>query len=235
MPSCVITGASSGIGLILAEGLRKQGYQVVGIQRTPGFGVTADLRNPNEIGLAWREAQRMCRDFPELLVLNAGYCIEGPLSTLSLDDLTKIVETNLVAPLLLTKAALHTLPKSDQSIHFVFIGSQAGLPGRTTKNSIAYSASKAALHAIALGIATEYAPFVRSNVIAPGWVKTPAELRLLRENHPDPSKAEQQIVEASLIKRSISPSEILDAVLFLHNCKAMTGTIINVSGGSSIY
>jgi pteridine reductase len=88
-----------------------------------------------------------------------------------------------------------------------------------------YSISKAALIAVNRGLAKAYAPQIQVNAIAPGPVLFP-------ESYSDEQR--RSAVERTLLKRSGTPEDIVNAVVFLIENDYITGEVIHVDGGRHI-
>ena len=149
MDLAVVTGASSGIGLAIAERLVRNSYVVYGIARDfTKCAFTHDRLIPTVCDVldsrAIEDVFEKIAAAPEplrVLVNSAGIGIFGPHETLSLAQIDQMVRTNLTAPLLLTKLALRTLKKNRGTV--INIASTAALsPHRL---GCAYGASKAGL------------------------------------------------------------------------------------------
>ena len=103
-------------------------------------------------------------------------------------------------------------------------GSIRGIVDGGTIGSILYSASKAAVHNFSKTLAKEVAPDIQVNVVAPGYVATPAWDSVSEES-------KQDHIAITKLKRWIEPEEIADAFLFLAKNDACTGTILVVDAG----
>ena len=97
---------------------------------------------------------------------------------------------------------------------------------RPWKSFLPYCASKAALISLTKGLARALSPEVQVNGIAPGTVLPPPEHIEMDLN---------ASVENSLLKRIGKAEDILQAVEYLLQSDFVTGTILNVDGGRSIY
>lgn len=173
----LITGCSSGIGLAVAQAcrerdcvvvvsarraqdvaqLRQQGWPALQLDVTKGESIAE--------AVAWltQEYGRL-----DILINNAGYGQFGALMDLSHDDLRRQFETNVFAPLALTRVALPLLLAS-KSARVVNLGSISGI--LTTPFAGAYCASKAALHALSDALRMELAPFgIHVVTIQPGAI-----------------------------------------------------------------
>jgi 3-oxoacyl-[acyl-carrier protein] reductase len=169
-------------------------------------------------------------------VLNAGSSREGPFVDIEPDDLTSCYHLNVFGALILAREALRYWTAEKRPGHIVIIGSQAALPG-ARQADVLYAASKGAMHATVGPLAREYGPLVRVNCVAPGDVATDAELDLASRARPDvdPKLVWREVAARSALRRWVRPDEVADAVRFLDQCSAMTGAIINVSGGASVH
>ena len=136
----VITGAGSGIGRALAIGLSKKGAKLVlngrnvdALEQTSNMldkkcgahiviaGDVTDTSNRNAI--AFRAEKEL--GGIDVLINNAGVSVVGPLSSMSDDDLNKMIKTNLLAPMQMTRDMLGLLKKSSCG-RVVNVGSMFG-------------------------------------------------------------------------------------------------------------
>jgi len=106
----------------------------------------------------------------DVLVNNAGYHARGPVESVQADDLGRIVDVNLRAPIVLTRIALPYLRESGGGA-IVNVGS---LAGRTpTPGSAVYSASKAGLRAFTYALAEELrGSGIKVALVSPGPIDT---------------------------------------------------------------
>lgn len=171
-----MTGASSGIGAA-AAGLFAAAGAVVVVHgrdaaavervagRTGGVGVVADLTT--EAGIA---ATVAAAGEVDALVLNAGVGWAGPLPAMTRDEVDRLVHTNLVAPIELTRRLLPAITARRGAV--VFVTSIAGRAG--VAREAVYAATKAGLDAFAESLRFEVAGTgVRVGVVVPGVVDTP--------------------------------------------------------------
>jgi len=155
----LITGASSGFGLLTTIELAKAGFRVVATMRdlarrgpldqsaaAEGAGATIDIRAldvtnfnaiPGFVETLVREYGRL-----DVLVNNAGFAVAGFAEDIKLEELRRQFETNFFGAVALTKAALPTM-RQQHSGHIIQISSISGMSGSVTVSS--YSASKHAL------------------------------------------------------------------------------------------
>jgi short-subunit dehydrogenase len=153
----LLTGASGGIGLAATLALQQAGAQVMGVGRSAAgppalqHWVQADLSRPEGIAAVATAAARWQAN---VVVMAAGVPAFGALADQAPAEMRAVLETNLLAPMLLTHALLPqllALPKAQ----LVFVGSavgRIGLPGFSV-----YGASKGGLHLFAEALRRELA------------------------------------------------------------------------------
>jgi NAD(P)-dependent dehydrogenase (short-subunit alcohol dehydrogenase family) len=179
----LITGCSSGIGAALARALAGRGQRVYATARRPEAlaaleaegirGLALDVNDDASIARAFetvgREVGRL-----DMLINNAGFSQVGAVVDLGREDLRRQFETNVVAPVAVTRAALPLLRAAvarNGSAVLANVGSIVGF--FTTPLAGAYCASKAALHALTDALRMELAPFgIRVVCIQPGGVRS---------------------------------------------------------------
>ncbi|QKV91890.1 SDR family oxidoreductase [Streptomyces sp. NA02950] len=177
----VVTGAGTGIGRATARTLAVEGTDVVAVGRRPEpLARTAEGHPrvhplPADITAAG-SAEDIVRYTLEthgrldVLVNNAAVVRSAPLGAIVREPVTAQLETNLVAPVLLTQAALGPLEESGGVIVNISTSiGQRGWPG-----SSVYAATKSALETLTRSWAVELAPRgVRVVCVAPGAIETP--------------------------------------------------------------
>jgi len=155
----VITGSSSGFGLLTSVELAKSGFRVVSTMRdlnrrdrldqaaaTAGVTSSLDIRvlDVTSIDALPAFVDSIVHDHGRLdvLVNNAGFAVAGFAEDIKLEELRKQFETNFFGTVAMTKAALPTM-RRQRSGHIIQLSSIGGLQGAVTVSS--YSASKHAL------------------------------------------------------------------------------------------
>jgi NAD(P)-dependent dehydrogenase (short-subunit alcohol dehydrogenase family) len=155
----LITGASSGFGLLTSLELAKAGFRVVPTMRdlgrrgrldqaaaAAGLAAQVDIRalDVTDFDALPAFVDAVVRDHGRLdvLVNNAGFAVAGFAEDIKLEELRRQFETNFFGAVAMTKAALPTM-RRQRSGHIIQISSIAGLHGSVTVSS--YSASKHAL------------------------------------------------------------------------------------------
>jgi short-subunit dehydrogenase len=173
----LITGASSGIGAAAARQLARRGAHVVVHGRDPdavgrvaaqvgGTPLVADLSTPDGVAATADGAGDI-----DALVLNAGVGWAGPLTEMDGADVVRLVRTNLVAPIELTRVLLPRIAARGTG-RIVFVTSIAGRAG--VAREAVYAATKAGLDVFAESMRFELAGTGTTvGVVVPGVVDTP--------------------------------------------------------------
>lgn len=175
----LISGCSSGIGLALAREFASRGCKVFATARKPeaiknlqkeGMKIAAlDVTDQKSIDACVLEVIAKAGRI-DVLVNNAGYALIGPMIDLSMDDLRRQFETNVIGLVALTKAVAPHMIKRRSGL-VVNMASVSGI--LATPFSGAYSASKAAVNLLSVSLRLELAPFGISVVtVQPGAIKS---------------------------------------------------------------
>ena len=182
MPLCIlITGCSSGIGAALAREFHHRGHVVYATARRPdslqtlaqaGLRVLAlDVNDDASIGTAMAVVQQE-QGRLDMLVNNAGFSQVGAVVDLQREDLRRQYETNVIAPVAVSRAALPLLRAAAEAGAAPVIANVGSIVGLfTTPFAGAYCSSKAALHALSDALRMELAPLgIRVVTVQPGGV-----------------------------------------------------------------
>jgi NAD(P)-dependent dehydrogenase (short-subunit alcohol dehydrogenase family) len=237
----VVTGASRGIGLGIAERLVADGARVCVTARKQEAldEAVAALGGPDHvIAVAGRaddiqhqtatiEATIEAFGSVDLLVNNAGINpVYGPLIDLDLDAARKIIEVNCLAALSWVQQA-HRAWMGAHGGSVVNVSSVAAL--KPTPGIGFYGASKAMLSHITQALAVELGPGIRVNAVAPAVVKTRFAVALFEGR-------EDEVAATYPLKRLGVPEDVGGVVAFLLSEDAawITGQIIVVDGGVTL-
>jgi 2-keto-3-deoxy-L-fuconate dehydrogenase len=233
--AAIVTGAGSGIGLEVAKGLKGHGAIVYGFDINEGqMGSVAtfikcDIGDASSVETAFAEFRTVSNKL-DILVNNAGI---GSLTTVEkeTDEVWhKVLNINVVGTARVSRLAIPLLRQSKHAaiVNTASVAAIDGIPNRA-----AYSASKGAVLALTLAMATDHLPDgIRVNAVNPGTTDTPWVKRLL--DQADDAKVAKIALEARQpMGRLVSPSEIANAIIFLASPTqaSITGTSLNIDGG----
>lgn len=246
----LVTGASRGIGAAVAVALAQRGATLVGIhyandsvaagavaRRVKEAGassvlIRADLRDgaPGAALLAkrWRdEVRRHGAAGTDVLVSNAGINGAQSLGELDEDTVSRVLNVNLVAPLML----LHHLSDhiNDQGR---VIGISSGYARIAAPTHVAYTASKAGLEAAFRAITVELAQRgITVNTVRPGVIDTDINADWI-----DEPGARDAVAAAAALQRVGQPDDVADIVGFLagNSSRWMTGQSLDATGGTHL-
>ena len=239
----VVTGGSSGIGLMIARGFVEAGARVFISSRKADVceqvanelsahgecaALPADLSTePGCLRLAEDLASRT--DNIDVLVNNAGANWGAPLEEYPAEAWDKVLALNVKSVFFLTRALLPQLEAGatdDDPSRVINIGSIDGLHVPILE-TYAYSASKAAVHHLTRVLALQLAPrHITVNAVAPG----PFESRMMAETL---EQFGDLIAESAPLKRIGRPDDMAGVSIFLASRAGsyLTGAVIPVDGG----
>jgi NAD(P)-dependent dehydrogenase (short-subunit alcohol dehydrogenase family) len=178
--------------------------------------IAADLGKVAEIKRVFDETAKHFGHL-DILVNSAANFLPASMVSTTEEIWDASLDTNLRAPFFCAQAAAPLLRRArGVIINFADTGGLLGWPGY-----IAHSVSKAGVVMLTRVLAKALAPEVRVNAIAPGTITMPG----------DPPELESDFIKLAPLRRTGTPSDINDAVLFLVHSKFITGQILAVDGG----
>ena len=160
----------------------------------------------------------------DILVNNAGIAIDSIVEDKNIRDFHQILDTNLIGPFLISREVSKYMLEQ-KSGNIINIASTNGID-TYYEYSLDYDASKAGLISLTHNLSEMYAPHIRVNAIAPGWVNTDMN----QELDEDYIKEEKKYI---YLKRFAEPEEIAKVVVFLASSYAsyINNEVIRVDGG----
>lgn len=237
----LVTGGTRGIGEAISREFAKKGYDIIinyvksdekakklkqELETTYNikvFPIQADLSNEiqieNMVNLTIEEFGKI-----DVLVNNAGIVIDKEFEDRTVEDWKKTLNVNLIAPFILTKLIGKEMIKHKEGV-IINISSTNGL-NTYYPSSVDYDSSKSGLISLTYASAVQYAPYIRVNCIAPGWVN-------IEMNKELPIDYVKEETERILVKRFGEPEEIAKVATFLasEDASFINSTVIKVDGG----
>jgi 3-oxoacyl-[acyl-carrier protein] reductase len=235
----IVTGASRGIGKVIAEDIAKAGATVVCVSRSQSdidnvansinenggsaIAIACDISN----GKQYQElAKSVIEKFGsiDILVNNAGVTKDGLIMRMSEDDWDIVINTNLKGAFNGTKAVTRHMMKQ-RSGRIINISSVVGLIGNAGQAN--YAASKAGLIGLTKATAKELASRgITANCIAPGYIETDMTKQLS-------DKIRDALIQQIPLGRIGQAKDIASIVCFLASDDAsyITGQTFTVDGG----
>ncbi len=237
----LVTGAARRIGAAIARRLHAAGANLVlhyrgaeadaanleaelnALRAKSASKVKADLLAPIApralVSAAMEQFGRL-----DVLVNNASTFYPTAVGSIEAGHWEELMGSNLRAPLFLAQEAAPELAKRGGAIvNIADIHAERPLQGY-----LVYSVAKAGLAALTRALALELAPAVRVNAVAPGAIAWPEDGQF-----EPPERA--RIVASTPLARLGAPEEVARAVHFLATAPFVTGQILAVDGGRSLY
>jgi NAD(P)-dependent dehydrogenase (short-subunit alcohol dehydrogenase family) len=233
----IVTGGASGIGAATCRRFVEEGATVAVLdvdgERAKdvagplgAIAVQVDVADAEAMAAAVGTASEALGGLT-CLVNNAGVGNVKPLADYTDGEWDRLVDVNLRGTFHGLRAALPRLREAGGAGCVVNVASVSGL--RPTRGEAPYSAAKAAVVSLTRSAALEYAPEVRVNAVAPGFIDTP----LTNFAVADPTYA-GPIVDGTPLRRMGTADEVADVIVFLCSplARYVTGETVVVDGGS---
>ncbi|MFS4436869.1 SDR family oxidoreductase [Paracoccaceae bacterium GXU_MW_L88] len=255
----LVTGAAGGIGKAIAARLLRDGGRVIMTDINRDTLASATEALAAEFGedkvfhteLNVVDEDSVARAFAEgrqnfgqinIVVSNAGIAFAAPLTETAVDDWDRCMDILGKGYFLVSREALRFFTAQGTGGNIVFIGSKNGLTASV--NASAYCAAKAAEVNLARCVALEGAAVgVRANTVSTEAVirgsaiwDGPWRAERAAAYGVEPDQLEEYYRNRTLLKQSILPEDVADAVAFFASDRSikMTGNILSVDGGNQL-
>jgi 3-oxoacyl-[acyl-carrier protein] reductase len=235
----IVTGASRGIGRMIALKFAQQGAIVAFSDlkidenaqavekelRSYGVQAKAYASNASDYNASQEFVDQVVNDFGkvDILINNAGITRDGLLMRMTEEQWDLVIAVNLKSVFNLTKAVQKYMLKQ-RSGSIVNMSSVVGVRGNAGQSN--YSASKAGIIGFTKSIALELGSRnIRCNAIAPGFIETEMTAQL-------PEAEKEGWLKSIPLKRGGKPEEVADVAAFLASDMSsyVSGQVINVCG-----
>ena len=247
----LVTGSAHGIGYSMAKALYNAGATVVvnsssqaslekGLKEYENDGIKVhgyvfDVTNENQVNSAISLIEKEVGVI-DILVNNAGIIKRIPMCEMLVEDFKKVVDVDLVAPYILSKAVIPNMIKKGGG-KIINVCSMMSELGRETVS--AYASAKGGLKMLTKNIASEYGKYnIQCNGIGPGYIAT-EQTAPLRELQADGSKHpfDKFIISKTPQERWGTPEDLDGPIVFLASNASnfVNGHILYVDGGILAY
>jgi 3-hydroxybutyrate dehydrogenase len=249
---CVVTGAASGIGKEIAKAFLAEGAKVaiadLNIDAATATALAFDPTGARAMGVAMNvtdedqvEAgvEAIAAKFGgiDVLVSNAGIQIVGPIESFKFSDWKTLLAIHLDGAFLTTRACLKHMYAQGRGGSVIYMGSVHSKEASVLKAP--YVTAKHGLEGLAKVVAKEGAKYgVRSNVICPGFVRTPLVEKQIPEQAKELGISEDDVVKKVMLKDTVdgeftTVDDVARTAVFLAGfpTNALTGQSVVVSHG----
>jgi 3-oxoacyl-[acyl-carrier protein] reductase len=239
----LVSGGSRGLGLAVSRALAAAGYRVIAVARSlsaelkAATGTAADEAHGaiefracdlSDLNLIAPLVRAIRADFGPLygLINNAGLGTSGLLSTMSDQQIQRLIQLNTVSPIILSKYVVRSMMtrREGRIVNIASIVAATGYSGLSV-----YSATKASLIGFTRSLAREVGPLgITVNALSPGFVDTEMTHELTESQR-------QKIARRSALNRMPEPIDIAHSVEFLlgEGGRNITGTVITIDAGNT--
>jgi len=235
----IVTGGTRGIGKAIAEGLAREGVNVIvagrnleaadgvavslAAQGVRALGIRLDVASSGEVEKAFVEIRKEF-DRIDILINNAGITRDGLLMRMREEAWDSVMDTNLKGVFLCTREVIKDMAKQryGRIVNITSVAAFMGNPGQAN-----YSAAKAGMVGFTKTVAREYAGRgITVNAVAPGFIETAMTDAL-------PENIREEMKKLIPLGRFGTVEDIAKAVIFLASPYSgyITGQVIHVNGG----
>ncbi len=248
----LVTGATYGIGMAIAEALGQAGAKIAFNARhadkveqaeahyheagLTAKGYVCDVCDEAQVADLLANIKADLGSTPDILVNNAGIIKRIPMCEMSVDEWRQVVDTDLTAPFIVSKACIPSMVEKGHG-KIINICSMMSELGRETVS--AYAAAKGGLKMLTRNICSEFGEAnIQCNGIGPGYIATP-QTAPLRERQADGSRHpfDAFIVSKTPAARWGTPEDLMGPAVFLASDASnfVNGHVLYVDGGILAY
>ncbi len=228
----IITGATGGLGPVVAERLHNEGVKLVLAYQSDKklssipqnivndaanvVTVQSDVTNEDDVARIFNTAIDKFSDISILCNAVGGYMDTKPFTDLTVEEWNTMMERNLTACFLTCREALRRMKDKDYG-RIINISAKPGIYPEAERG--AYGVAKSGVAFLTRMLGSEFKKSgITINAIAPSIIKTPAN-----ESWGDPED----------MKNWVTPEQLADTIVFLcsDTAKSVTGTVIEAYGG----
>ncbi|ORA82721.1 SDR family oxidoreductase [Mycobacterium malmoense] len=231
MTTALVTGAARGIGQAISRRLFEEGYRLIMADLSPAIHDSANALGAVAVQADVSEASgrdaigsavRSTGEPLHLLVNNAGITRDALIVDMTEKMFRQVTRINLGACFELTSALAHGMADGGAIVN---ISSRASLGNVGQFN---YAVSKAGVVGLTRSLALAYAPRLRVNAVAPGFVATDMTDAV-------PERVRERLIARIPLQRPGYPDDIAEAVVWLGSPRAgyVTGQVLYSCGGRS--
>ena len=242
MDNVIVTGASRGLGLAIADRLARDSFRVIGVARRDNEAFTAAAKlaehgpgaltfrpfDLGDVGAIPSFVRELRGQFGPIygLVNNAGLGTAGLLATMPDAQIQRLIQLNTLSPILLSKYVVRGMMAEGRGrvINISSIVASTGFNGLS-----AYAATKASLVGFTRSLAREVGRVgVNVNAIAPGFIDTEMTGGL-------EGSERERVVGRSALRRLAAPEDIAEITAFLmgEGGRNITGAVMTVDAGAT--
>lgn len=237
--TAIVTGASGGLGLAIAQAFLARNYNVVAnarsLQRLQNMAdslgnprnlllVPGDISLPETATNLFTLSEKHFGQV-DILVNNAGIFIAKPVTGYTPQDVGAMTDTNLKGFFYPAQAAVRHMSQHGSG-HIIAITASIAMQPNRKIPALLPVLIKGGLNQAIRGLALELAPHnIMVNGVAPGIISTPM--------HESDEQSMKFLKGLAPTERIGQPQDIVDAVLYLADSTFVTGTVVTVDGGAT--
>lgn len=237
MKTVLVTGSSRGLGATVVEYFASKGYNTIinynvskrcaedlkkyieNTYKVKVYVYKCDVSKEEEVKGLFNKIKEDIGNI-DCLVNNAGISIDNSLENKTSKEFMKVIENNLLS-VFLTCKYVKLVMNNGSIINVVSNNIYNG----SYIESVDYDASKAGIVSLTHNFAKNYAPNIRVNSIAPGWIDTDMTCNIN-------TTFKNEEISKILLGRFASKEEIADAIYFLASNSYVNDTILKIDGGT---